>query len=93
MNEMRARPSEMDSLANTLRSGGAGLESIGTPPMANAGESIAVLAEAVGNICRASGGVCEGVHRTIGDIDEAKKRYMQSDERAIEELLSSGGDQ
>ncbi|GAA2784924.1 hypothetical protein [Saccharopolyspora taberi] len=79
-------PGEMDILTQTLETGAAGLDGIGPAPVANAGESIGVLADAVARLARASAGVSGGLHHAAEDVRAAKSEYLRADDTGADNM-------
>ncbi len=83
MNGFEVFPDEMDSMADELDSGTGALDRISPPPLANAGESMGVVARALEQLERACAGVAGGLHGSAEDVREAKAEYLRVDESTI----------
>ncbi|TWF94289.1 hypothetical protein [Saccharopolyspora dendranthemae] len=79
MGDITNTPGEMDALARSLEAGAAKLDGMRAAPIANAGESIGMLAQAVGQLAETSAGVSGGLHRTVEDIHAARDEYTRTD--------------
>lgn len=79
---------ELTSVASTLEEGAQGLDSLGEPPMANAGESIGIVAQAMGQLMRGSAGVSNGLHRAANDVRSSRDQHVHDDDTARSNLPS-----
>lgn len=79
MGDITNTPGEMDALARSLEAGASKLDGMRAAPVANAGESIGILAQAIGQLAQTSAGVSGGLHRTVEDIHAAKAEYLRTD--------------
>ena len=73
---------ELTSVASTLEEGAQGLDSLGEPPMANAGESIGIVAQALGHLIQASAGVNDGLHKAAENVRGSRRQQVRDDETA-----------
>lgn len=85
-------PEEMDGLANGLEDAAANLDAMEQAPMANAGESIALVAEALGRLTQASVGVSGGLHQGADNIRASRDEYLRTDEEAKQGMPTPPGD-
>jgi hypothetical protein len=70
----------MDALAQSLESGAGALDGISTAPVANAGESVGLVADTIGRLARASAGVSGGMHQAAEEVRAAKDEYLRIDD-------------
>lgn len=84
MGELQTFPEEMNGLATSLDDAGGKLDAMGKAPVANAGESIALVAEAVGRLSQASLGVSNGLHKAAADIRASRDEYVRNDGTAAD---------
>lgn len=92
MNGFKNEPGEMDGLATGLENAAAKLDGMGRAPVANAGESIAMVAEAVGRLSQASVGVSGGLHQGADSIRASRDEYLRTDEEAANGMPTPPGD-
>ncbi|GAA4851410.1 hypothetical protein GCM10025787_38320 [Saccharopolyspora rosea] len=79
MADIRNRTDEMDRLAEELEHGTQALDGMGPAPLANAGESIALLAEAVARVSKASAGISGELHMVADEIRASRDEYRRAD--------------
>lgn len=85
-------PEEMDGLATGLEDAAANLDTMEQAPMANAGESIAMVAEALGRLTQASAGVSGGLHESAEGIRASRDEYLRADEEAANGMPTPSDD-
>ncbi|GAA0552922.1 hypothetical protein A8924_1134 [Saccharopolyspora erythraea NRRL 2338] len=80
MADFRTRMDEMGGLADETESGTRTLDAMGAPPLANAGESIALLADAVARVAKTSAGISGELRMVAGEIRASRDEYRRVDE-------------
>lgn len=85
-------PEEMDGLATGLENAAANLDTMEQAPVANAGESIAMVAEALGRLTQASVGVSGGLHQGADSIRASRDEYLRAGEEAANGMTPPPGD-
>ena len=91
MADIRNIAGEVEALARSLEAGTDGLSSMGKAPVANAGESIGILAGAISQLSEASAGVIGGLHQSAEDVRTANAAYQRSDDTAADGMPDGGG--
>lgn len=79
MADMRNNPAEMESLAAGLDAGVSSLDRMGPAPVANAGESTGLVANAIGRLMLAAAGVSNGIHESADNVRAAGTEYHRTD--------------
>lgn len=90
MGDIEVSPQELDSLAQKLESGTDSLDAMDTAPVANAGESLAILAQAIGRFAEVSAGVSGGIQQSSNDVRAAKDEYVRADQGGADDLHGAG---
>lgn len=90
LNGFKNEPGEMEGLATGLETAAAKLDAMGRAPMANAGESIALVAEAVAKLAQASAGVSGGLHQAADGVRASRDEYLRADEAAANAMPEPG---
>ena len=77
---------EMNAVASTLDDGVQALDDLDQAPMANAGESLGTVAQALGHLMQASAGVSSGLRKAANDVRGSRGRQVRDDEAARDHL-------
>lgn len=91
MSDLEAFPEEMTGLASALDDAAGKLDAMGQAPVANAGESIALVAELVGKLSQASAGVSAGLHHGADEIRASRDEYVRTDGAAADGMPTQPG--
>ncbi|QGK72060.1 hypothetical protein GIY23_05010 [Allosaccharopolyspora coralli] len=81
----------MAGLANQLEGGAAKLDGMQPSPMANAGESLTLLADTIGRLSEASAGASGGLHQIADDVRASREEYLRSDDQGTEGMPQPPG--
>ncbi|MHA6802801.1 hypothetical protein [Salinifilum ghardaiensis] len=84
MDSFKCIPEELETLARGLDDAADTLDEMGQAPVANAGESIALVAQAVARLSQASVGVSGGLHQAAEDLRATRYEYRRIDQDAAD---------
>ena len=73
---------EMTSVAITLEHGAQALDELDQAPMANAGESVGIVAQSLGHLMQASAGVNDGLHKAADNVRSSRDQQVRDDDTA-----------
>lgn len=77
---------EMTSVATTLEQGAQALDELDQAPMANAGESVGIVAQSLGHLMQASAGVNGGLHKAADNVRSSRDQQVRDDDTARNHL-------
>lgn len=86
----KCNPEELERLASGLEDAAGKLDGMGQAPMANAGESITLVAQAVARLSKASVGVSGGLHQAAEDLRASRHEYLRTDQDAADGMPTPG---
>lgn len=91
MTDIQVLLGELESLSRKVESGTDSLDAMEPAPVANAGESLAIVAEAIGRFAQVSAGVSGGLHQSADDVRAARDVYARADRDGAGDLHGIGG--
>lgn len=91
MSDLQAFPEEMTGMSSTLDGSADELDAMGRAPIANAGESIAFVADLVAKLSQASAAVSAGLHEGAADVRASRDEYVRADGRAADGMPGQAG--